>query len=268
MSKFAALFVSFVLVGSVGCVAPLDAGGELEVVLVSEVEWGALNPARGAAGPRAGTLWGDRAGAGASGFLVEFLEGFESPPHIHNVSYRGVVVEGLVHNDDPGAQAMWMPAGSYWTQPRGGVHITSASGARNVAYIEIEDGPYLVQPVEEAFDSGEAPVNVDAGNLVWLDLAGGARVAHLWGGPRAGEWSGALLELGDGFEGVLRTAGASLRVVVIGGRLELADGGAALPAGSSVGSSGDGGQAIAVAADGASLVYVRVLGELEVVGGR
>lgn len=263
MFKLSALFASFVLVGSVGCVAPSDGGGDIEVVLVSEVEWGALNPARGEAGPRAGTLWGDRAGAGASGFLVEFREGFESPPHIHNVSYRGVVVEGLVHNDVPGAEAMWMPAGSYWTQPRGGVHITSASGAPNVAYIEIEDGPYLVQPVEEAFDSGEAPVNVDAGNLVWLDLADGVRIAHLWGSPRAGEWSGALVELADGFAGALR--GEALRVVVIGGRLELAAGGVALEVGSSVGSSG---QAIELAADGASRVYVRVEGELEVVRAR
>ena len=48
------------------------------------------------------------------------------------------------------AKEMWMPAGSFWTQPRGESHITAASGDSNVAYIEIEDGPYLVRPVDDA----------------------------------------------------------------------------------------------------------------------
>ena len=33
---------------------------ELVVIPVGEVDWGALNPARGDASPRAGNLWGDR----------------------------------------------------------------------------------------------------------------------------------------------------------------------------------------------------------------
>lgn len=87
------------------------------VVSESDVKWGPLNPARGDKGPKAGNLWGDRTGSGPSGFLVRFADGFASPPHIHNVSYRGVVIDGLVHNDDPNADDMWMPAGSFWTPP-------------------------------------------------------------------------------------------------------------------------------------------------------
>ncbi|MEO1279451.1 MAG: DUF4437 domain-containing protein, partial [Planctomycetota bacterium] len=71
-----------------------DSTTPVEVVLASEANWGALNPARGDAGPRAADLWGDRTLAGATGFLVKFAEGFSSPPHIHNVTYRGLVIEG------------------------------------------------------------------------------------------------------------------------------------------------------------------------------
>ncbi|MBT8367005.1 MAG: DUF4437 domain-containing protein, partial [Deltaproteobacteria bacterium] len=96
-----------------------------KVVLTSEVKWEQLNPARGDKSPKAGTLWGDRNGSGPTGFLLKPVDGFESPPHIHNVSYRGVVISGLIHNDDPNADDMWMPTGSFWTQPKGGVHITA-----------------------------------------------------------------------------------------------------------------------------------------------
>ena len=137
-----------------------------DLVLASEVTWEQLNPARGDKSPKAGTLWGDRNGTGPTGFLVQFADGFSSPPHIHNVSYRGMVISGLIHNDDPGAADMWLPTGSFWTQPKGEVHITAAKGTTNVAYIEIEKGPYLVLPPEEAFDSGERPINVDASNIV------------------------------------------------------------------------------------------------------
>ena len=76
---------------------------EPEVVLTSEVTWEQLNPARGDQSPKAGTLWGDRKGTVATGYLIQFEDGFVSPPHIHNVSYRGVVIRGRVHNDDPDA---------------------------------------------------------------------------------------------------------------------------------------------------------------------
>ena len=37
----------------------------------------------------AGTLWGGRDRSGPTGFLLRPADGFESPPHIHNVAYRG-----------------------------------------------------------------------------------------------------------------------------------------------------------------------------------
>lgn len=202
-----------------------------EVVLKSEVTWDHLNPKRGDLAPKAGTLWGDRNGNEPTGFLLRPPEDFQSPPHIHNISYRGVVIQGVIHNDDPGAAKMWMPAGSFWTQPKGEVHITSAMKKGSLAYIEIEEGPYLVLPKEEAFDSGERPVNVDRSNIVWLDAsdtlriatqeeadhANGPQIAYLWGDTGPGEMNGTFLKLPAGFTGKIMSAGSVFRAVVIKG---------------------------------------------------
>ncbi len=205
--------------------APSLRGDEVEyrVVSVQELAWSPLNPARGAMSPQAGTLWGDRNAAVPTGFLVKFVDGFSSPPHIHNVTYRAVVISGLIHNDDPDAAKMWMPAGSFWTQPQGEVHITAASADNNIALVEIDHGPYRVLPVEEAFDNGERPLNVDAGNIVWLDdpsEPSRAQRAYLWGEPATGRSNGTFLKLARGYQGILLSEGDSLHAVVISGALE------------------------------------------------
>lgn len=158
------------------------------VIATDNIEWGLLNPLRGDASPKAADLWGDRTQNKATGMLVKFNKGFSSPPHIHNITYRGVVIEGLMHNDDPRAETMWLPSGSFWIQPAGESHITAANGQENLIYLEIDSGPYLVLPVAEAFDNGERPINIDKRNLVWLDAqdvqwleAGKVQIAYLWG---------------------------------------------------------------------------------------
>ncbi len=203
-----------------------------KVVLKSEVRWTYLNPARRDKAPMAGTLWGDRSGRGPTGFLLKPKDGFQSPPHIHNVSYRGVVIRGLIHNDDPHAEVMWMPAGSFWTQPKGEVHITAAKGTDILAYIEIESGPYLVLPSQKAFHNKERPVNVDQSNIVWLDAsdttwidqpemqaaANGPKVAFLWGNLQDGQLNGTLVKLPSGFTGKIRSHGSTFRAVIVEGR--------------------------------------------------
>ena len=208
-----------------------EADSAVQVIAASEVEWTPLNPARGDSSPQAGTLYGNRAGIGPTGFLVKFADGFSSPPHIHNVTYRGMVISGLVHNDDPDAAEMWMPKGSFWTQPAGEAHITAAQGLENIAFIEIESGPYLVQPAEDASDNGERPINVHASNLVWLDASDvrsievsedspaetSPKVAFLWGTPASDDEYGTLLALPAGFEGELTSLGEPLQAVVVEG---------------------------------------------------
>lgn len=227
------------------CAHTADTAGEasaadgLRVVSAADLQWGHLNPARGDASPRAANLWGDRSKDEATGFLVRFAPGFSSPAHIHNVSYRAVVIEGSVHNDDPNAAHQWMGPGSFWTQPAGESHITAAASDYNLALVEIDSGPYLVHPEQQAFDNGEQPLNLAADNIVWLPAPGqetpgqekgnqdnsGVEIAYLWGRFESSaphekrSWNGSFLKLPAGFHGRIQSAAPSLHAVVISGQI-------------------------------------------------
>ena len=240
------------------------------IVLASEVEWEQLNPARGDKSPQAGTLWGDRKGTVPTGFLAKFVDGFSSPPHIHNATYRAVVISGRIHNDDPAAADMWMPAGSFWTQPKGEVHITAAKGATNVALVEIDKGPYLVLPPEEAFDSGERPINVDASNIVWVDPPGmpasanGPKLAYLWGNLQDGQSNGTFVKLPAGFTGKIHSHGSTFRAVVIKGQPQYRGANVkTLEPGSYFSSKGESVHRISSKTGEESILYVRTDGKYE-----
>jgi hypothetical protein len=194
---------------------------EHSVIATDNIEWGLLNPLRGDASPRAADLWGDRTKNTATGMLVKFKKGFSSPPHIHNISYRGVVIEGLMHNDDPSAIETWLQSGSFWTQSAGESHITAANAQDNLIYLETDSGPYLVLPKEQAFDNGERSINVDAQNLVWLDAkevtwlaSNKAHIAYLWGNTE--QANGSFIKLPAGFEGTIENDGGLKALVVKG----------------------------------------------------
>ena len=199
-----------------------------KVILSTEIIWEKLNPAHGNKSPQAGTIWGDRKGSVATGFLAKFVDGFSSPPHIHNVTYRAVVIKGLVHNDDPKAENMWMPSGSFWTQPEGESHITSAKGEENIAYVEIDKGPYLVKPIGEAFDNGERPINIDASNVVWLngnktnwiDSNSKAEISFLWESKESNGLKGLFIKLSKGFDGAIESDGKVFHSILIKGELK------------------------------------------------
>ena len=212
-----------------------------ELVVSSDVRYQPLNPARGDASPKAGLLWGDIRADADSGAIIEFVDGFSSPPHIHNVTYRGVVLSGKVHNDDPNAEKLWMGPGSFWIQPAGESHITAAApGSKARILLEIHQGPYLVQPPEQAYDNGERPLNVAARNLVWIDASdigwvrmkgdhpehATVKVAYLWGNQRDGQRNGTLLWAPEGFLGEVSGGSAWLRAIVItgSGNYQLPDG--------------------------------------------
>lgn len=192
----------------------------LTIRRAADLDWQALNPARGDASPRAADVWGERNNPGPAGFLVQFVDGFSSPPHVHNVTYRGVVLDGRVHNDDPEAAAMWMPVGSFWTQPAAEAHITAAVGPRNIAYIEIDDGPYLVHPTSNEPPT-ELPINVHANNRVWEAVVPGWEQALLWGAPTDGRSGRFLRASGDAPLG-LRADGRT-RLVLVEGTLAFGD---------------------------------------------
>lgn len=197
-----------------------------KVVLSKDVKLTPLNPARGKMSPMAGDLWGNRKEAVPTAFLLKFAENFSSPPHIHNISYRAVVIAGMAHNDDPKAENMWMPAGSFWTQPAGEPHITSAKGAGVTSIVEIDEGPYLVKPTSQAFDNGEKPINIDASNVVWLDAsestwiaaAGDTKISFLWQNKKTKQQS-IFVKLPKNFKGKINSMGAAFHAAVIQGEL-------------------------------------------------
>ncbi len=208
---------------------------ELKSIMVlspTDVNYQPLNPARGDASPQAGVLWGDIRENVPSGVLLKFAPGFASPPHIHNITYRAVVISGEVHNDDPKAANMWMGPGAFWTQPAGEVHITSARpGAGATAFLEILEGPYLVQPGNQVFDHGERPLNLAPSNMVWMEAQdltwietqhteNGPKVAWLWGEVSADGISGSFVKLPVGYAGQISTTNGDLKAVVIKGTLQ------------------------------------------------
>lgn len=247
---------------------------KIQVVPREKVQWGYLNPLRGELSPKAADLWGSRTQAGAAGVLVGFDKGFASPPHIHNVSYRGIVIEGLVHNDDPKANEMWLAPGSFWTQPAGEEHVTAALGATNLIYLEIESGPYLVHPSERQFDNNEHPLNLHASNMAWLGdaellhiNAPGVQASLLWGNTKEGELRGGLLKLPEGFNGVLQTSASELKVVVVQGSVEYEEESGAqhkLNAGSYIGAFGKASHTFSVKGSGEAVLYIRSNGHYRV----
>ena len=118
---------------------------------------------------------------------------------------------------------MWMKPGSFWTQPKGESHITSARGEENIAYVEIDRGPYLVKPINEAFDSGERPVNIDASNIVWLNnsktkwitLESRAEISFLWQSKDNNGLKGLFIKLQKEFNGKLESDGKILHSIII-----------------------------------------------------
>lgn len=133
----------------------------------------------------------------------------------------------MLHNDDENAEKQWLPAGSYWQQPAGEAHITAADGMENMAFLDIQEGPYLVKPTSEAFDNGERPVNVDKTNLVWLNAKdiewinekSKVKTAFLWGSHEKNQLRATLLKLPAGFKGKIQNLSPSFRAVIISGGL-------------------------------------------------
>lgn len=255
---------------------PVVAGQGNKVILASEVEWQALNPARGEKGPRAGILWGDLKSEVATGFLAKFSDGFSSPPHIHNETYRAVVINGLIHNDDPKAAKMWMPSGSFWTQPRGESHITAAKkGTQGIALVEIDRGPYVVRPPEDAYDKGEKPINIVPSNIVWLNLPkedtseNGVKIAYLLGSIEEGHLNSTFIKLPAGFTGELNSQGSVFHAVVISGLVNYSSKEPKiLEPGSYFGAEGKAVHKIRSYKDGETIIYVRTNGKYNLVNGK
>jgi hypothetical protein len=266
---FVSVAIAVAVIGSTQVAA--DGHSTTEFVKRSDVEFIPLNPLRGDLGPQSGKLWGNIREDDSSGMLVTFVDGFQSPPHIHNITYRAVVIDGAVHNDDPAAKKMWMESGSFWTQPLGETHITAAKGKNPTIFLEILSGPYLVKPADEAFDPGERPINIDARNIVWLDAADttwitgvGPEIAYLWGQTTGNEKNGTFVKLPAGYSGTLSTTAPLMRVVTIGGVTEVQVSGSSdkhqLDPGSYFGSMGEASHQLSCVSGDECILYLHTEG--------
>ena len=271
-------FVSVAIALAVTFIGSTQAAAEgnstTELVKRSDVKFIPLNPLRGDLSPKSGKLWGNIREGMPSGMLVTFRDGFQSPPHIHNITYRAVVIDGAVHNDDPGAEKMWMGPGSFWTQPLGESHITAAKGENTTIFLEILSGPYLVKPAKEAFDAGERPINVEARNIIWLDAAdttwitgAGPKLAYLWGKITGEEKNGTFVKLPAGYNGTLNTAAPLMRVVTIQGDTQVQSSGESdkhtLDPGSYFGSMGKASHQLSCVSGNECILYLHTEGKYQ-----
>mgnify|MGYP001812591694 FL=1 len=154
------------------------------------------------------------------------------------------------------------------------MHITAARGETNIALVEIDNGPYLVKPSAEAFDSGERPVNLDASNIVWLPIAQQstqnevASIAYLWGQYQKGAWSGSFVKLAPGFTGIIEAPGTTFHGVVIQGKLTHGSSeGKTLRPGGYFGADGASEHEISAGLELETIIYIRTNDRFRVVGG-
>lgn len=152
-----------------------------------------------------------------------------------------------------------------------------------MAYIEINEGPYLVQPEFEAFHNDEEPLNVAENNMVWLDANDirwikPARQRRRQarpedrlpvGQPGRRQLSCRLVKLPADFSGEITSHADEFRAVVIKGDLshetEGKDDSQRLATGSYFGSQGEITHDITTGADGETLLYVRNNGAFDIV---
>ncbi len=231
-----------------------------KVIPFDDIKWGLLNPARGDKSPKAFDLWGDRTKNKATGMLVKFEPNFSSPPHIHNITYKGIVIEGLVHNDSQFADYNWLPSGSYWLQPAGQEHVTAAEEVYNMAYIEIDSGPYLVEPIEKAFDTGENPITARAENINWKKIENKIEIASLWGASAMKVPHGFMLKLPTNSSTRLDIEAQDFHLVVIKGAIEYKK--QILKKGSYIGNSGK--ENLLLNTENEAIIYIRTNGKVSI----
>ena len=108
---------------------------------VSDLEW-QTNP-RGAS---FSYPWKEN--GGRHGDVVRFPAGFDSGPHTHTVSYRGVVIQGELMNPAKGkSTSVRLPPGSTWFVAGGVVHSTKCVSDQECIFYIHQDSDFDFNPV-------------------------------------------------------------------------------------------------------------------------
>ncbi len=138
MRRIAGAIVLMFLAAGVG--ATQGNNDSVVLVPVSELEW-VTNP-RGASFAYPWKVEG-----GSHGDLARFSAGFDTGPHTHSASYRGVVIAGVLMNPAEGeSTSSRLPPGSSWYVAGGIVHSTKCVSDDCVFYVH-QEAPFDFNPV-------------------------------------------------------------------------------------------------------------------------
>jgi hypothetical protein len=79
---------------------------------------------------------------GPHGTFIKMPAGFVSPPHTHSDDYWSVVLTGVMVNGRPGSKDIPLPAGSYYFQKGGEVHVTKCLTATECVFFVNQIGKF------------------------------------------------------------------------------------------------------------------------------
>ena len=127
---------------SVAVVGLADGAGDSLVLLpVSDLEW-VTNP-RGAS---FSYPW--KEDGGRHGDVVRFPSGFDSGPHTHSATYRGVVIQGVLMNPAEGqTESVRLPPGSTWFVASEVVHSTKCVSDDDCVFYIHQESAFDFKPV-------------------------------------------------------------------------------------------------------------------------
>ena len=117
-----------------------------------DMKWVELDP-KGAPGVMIADLWGDHT-KGAYGSITKFPAGFAAPLHTHTNGMKIVIISGTFIAGPEGKPEVRLGPGSYFWQPGGNYHHTTACDkASECVFFSESPGKFDIKPV----DAGKAP---------------------------------------------------------------------------------------------------------------
>ncbi len=85
---------------------------------------------------------------GRHGDVIRFPAGFDSGPHTHTATYRGVVIQGVLMNPPEGqTTSVRLPPGSTWFVAGGVVHSTKCISDQECLFYIHQEAPFDFIPV-------------------------------------------------------------------------------------------------------------------------
>ncbi len=116
-------------------------GGAIVLVPAADLEW--VTNQRGASFSHP---WKDD--NGHHGDVIRFPAKFDSGPHTHTATYRGVVIQGVLMNPSEGqTTSVQLPTGSTWFVSGGVVHSTKCVSDQDCLFYIHQVAPFDFKPV-------------------------------------------------------------------------------------------------------------------------